>query len=247
MKMKVGKKLFDAIVAEASRLGLLSSEHFSVDGSLIEAAASMKSFRPKGDDDDQDGNGWADFTGKKRSNKTHESKTDPDSRLMRKGLGKEAKLSHMLNVLDENRNGIAVAVNVVQATGTAEREAALSLLKATVAPRKKKATLDADKGYDAKPSIDKLRAMNIRPHLALVNHVKRRKPPIDKRTTNSTGYKISQVFRRKVEGIICWFKAPGRINRSRFRGTRKTNHQAQSVGAAHNLLRINNLTRIQQT
>lgn len=247
MKMEVGKKLFDEIVREASRLGLLSSEHFSVDGSLIEAAASMKSFRPNDEDDDQDGNGWADFTGKKRSNTTHTSKTDPESRLMRKGSGKEAKLSHLLNVLDENRNGLVVAVNVVQATGTAEREAALSLLKATVAPTKHKATIGADKGYCAKSFIDELREMGLRPHVAMTDHVRRRKPPLDKRTTDSRGYQVSQVFRRKVEGIIGWFKDPGRIKRTRFVGLQKTNDLAQFIGAAHNLLRITNLTRIQQT
>ena len=243
MKMEVGKKLFNAIVLKASDLGLLSSEHFSVDGSLIEAAASMKSFRSKDDDDDHDGNGWADFTGTKRSNETHESTTDPESRLMRKGPGKEAKLSHTLNVLDENRNGIILAVNVVKATGTAEREGAIDLLKATVAPRKAKATLGADKGYDAKSFIGDLRKMKIRPHVALVNDPRRRKPSLDKRTTNSRGYQISQVSRRKIEGVIGWLKAPGRIKRTRFVGIQKTNHLAQLMAAAHNLLRIANLSR----
>jgi IS5 family transposase len=191
MKMDVGKKLFDAIVLEASERDLLSSEHFSVDGSLIEAAASMKSFRSKDDDDDQDGNGWADFTGKKRSNETHESTTDPESRLMRKGRGKEAKLSFNLNVLAENRNGIVVGIQTMIASGRSERIGAVELIDGTVAPMAAQSTLGADKGYDARPFFEQLIAREIRPHIA-TKHTDRKKPLLDGRTTNSRAYQLSQ-------------------------------------------------------
>ena len=237
MAMDVGKRLFDAIVVEASDRGLLSSEHFSVDGTLIEAAASMKSFRSKDDDSDQDGNGWADFTGAKRGNETHASTTDPDSRLMRKGLGKEAKLSFNLNVLAENRNGIMVGIQAMIASGRSERVGAVALIDGSVAPMAARATLGADKGYDARPFFEQLTAREFRPHIA-IKHTTRNNPLLDRRTTNSRAYQLSQIFRRKIEGVIGWLKHPGRLKRARLRGVAKTNHLAQFYGAAHNMLRI---------
>lgn len=243
--MDIGKKLFDMIVQEASERGLLSSEHFSVDGSLIEAAASMKSFRPKDEDKDaQDSNGWADFSGKKRSNKTHQSKTDPDARLMRKGKGKEAKLSHLLNVLDENRNGLIVGINVVKATGTGEREAAIELLKTSAAPRiDETATLGADKGYCAEETYKDVRKLGLEPHIAIRNNPNCSIVYLPQETIDSRGYQLSQIYRRKVEGIIGWLKHPGRLKRSRFVGLKKMNYLAQFMGTAYNLLRIVNLQK----
>lgn len=242
MRMDIGKKLFDAVVLQASDAGLLSSEHFSVDGSLIEASASMKSFRPKDDDDDGDSNGWADFSGKKRSNETHESKTDGDSRLMKKGRGKEARLSFQLNVLSENRNGLILNLHATIATGRSEREGAIELLDGTAAPMRSRATLGADRGYDASEFFDAVSKRGLRPHVA-IQHTGRKKALLDKRTTNSVGYQLSQIYRRKVEGVIGWLKHPGRMKRARLRGVERVDHLTYFAGAAHNLLRIVNLGR----
>lgn len=243
LKMDVGKKLFDAVVMQAGERDLLSNEHFSVDGSLIEAAASMKSFRPKDEDDNEgDSNGWADFSGKKRSNKTHASKTDPDSRLARKGQGKEARLSFALNVLSENRNGLIVNLHTTTATGRAELDGAIELIDTTAATMKERATVGADKGYDARVFRDALVDRGLRPHVALRSDPRQR-PLLDKRTTNSVGYRLSLVIRRKIEGIIGWLKHPGRIKRARLRGLARVNHLTSFAGTAHNLLRIVNLTR----
>lgn len=243
LTMDVGKKLFDAVVLQASERNLLSSDHFSVDGSLIEAAASLKSFRPKDEEDDEgDSNGWADFSGKKRSNKTHASKTDPDSRLARKGPGKEAKLSFALNVLSENRNGLIVNLHSTTATGRAELDGAIELVDGTVATMKDQATIGADKGYDARCFHDEIIERGLRPHFAQRNDPRKR-PLLDKRTTNSKGYRLSQIFRRKIEGVIGWLKHPGRMKRARMPGLQRVNLLTHFAGTAHNLLRIVNLSR----
>ena len=183
MQHDVAGEFFKAVVDQAREAGLMSAEHFSVDGTLIEAWASMKSFRPK-DDDDSDNNGWSDFKGDKRSNETHESKTDPDAKLFRKGPGHEAKLCFMGHALMENRNALLVGFEVTKASGTAEREAALGLLEQL--PRSgKRITMGADRGYDVRAFARAVRERNVTPHIAQSTH---RTPATDGRTTRFRGY-----------------------------------------------------------
>lgn len=169
----------------------MSAEHFSVDGTLIEAWASMKSFRPKDEDDDSDSNGWSDFKGQKRKNDTHESKTDPEAKLMRKGKGKEAKLSFSAHSLTENRNGLVVDFEVTEANGTCERDAALEMLDASV---EGDATLGADSAYDTKDFVAQCRDRGVTPHVA-----QKKNSAIDGRTTRHPGYQASQKVRKRIE------------------------------------------------
>ncbi|MCA9708322.1 MAG: IS5 family transposase [Myxococcales bacterium] len=235
---EVAAQFFDAVVNQAQEADLMSSEHFSVDGTMIEAWASMKSFRPK-DDDDDDNNGWADFRGKKRSNETHESKTDPEARLWRKGKGKEAKLCFGGNALMENRNGLLVDFRVDVMSGRVEREAALELLDANVECRPG-VTAGGDRGYDTKEFVAELRARGVTPHVAQ-NITRHRGSAIDGRTTRHDGYTLSQTIRKRIEEIFGWFKTVGGLRRTRFRGVERTQMAAHIVGAAYNLLRISRL------
>lgn len=239
LKHEVAALFFRAVVEQARKKRLMSSEHFSVDGTLIEAWASMKSYRRKDDDDKRDGNGWADFKGEKRSNETHASRTDPQSRLMRKGYGKEAKLSYCLNALMENRNGLLAGIQVDLATGTAERTGALNLIDDHL-DGTRRVTLAADKGYDVRSFVDGLKRRNVTPHVAQ-NISVRRGSAIDKRTTRHDGYRISSRCRRKIEGIFGWMKAAGHFRKTRYRGQDKTNLCAVIMGAAYNLLRMSKL------
>ena len=233
----VAHEFFRGVVGQARRAGLMSSEHFSVDGTLIDAWASMKSVRPKDeDDDDNDSNGWADFRGEKRSNDTHESKTDPEAKLMRKGKGREAKLSYVLNALMENRNGLLVGVQVDEATGTAERDGALDLIEREL-PGNRRITVGADKGYDTKDFVARLRELNATPHVAQ-NITEYRGSAIDARTTSRPGYRASEIVRRRIESIFGWGKSTGSLRKSRFKGKKKTNLWVTIVGAAYNLLRV---------
>lgn len=229
----VAGAFFSVVVEQARSAGLLSSEHFSVDGTLIEAWASMKSFRPK-DDDDDDNNGWSDFRGKPRKNDTHESKTDPDAKLWRKGRGREAKLSYMGHALMENRHHLLVGMELTQATGTAERETALLLLdqSARAGPR----TLGADRGYDTAAFVADCRARNVTPHVA--QHTGRRRSAIDRRTTRHPGYGVSSVVRRMIEGAFGWMKTTGGARRTKVRGTNRVRHDFIMRGAAYDLLRM---------
>lgn len=237
----VSRKFFRAIVSHARKKGLMSAEHFSVDGTLIEAWASMKSFRPKDEDDDGNGdrNGWADFRGEKRSNSTHESKTDPEAKLMRKGNGREAKLSYCLNALMENRNGLLVGVQVDHATGYAEREGALDLLDSDL-EGDRRITVGGDKGYDTKDFVGELKKRNVTPHVAQ-NITTQRGSAIDARTTRHVGYEVSAKLRRKIEGIFGWMKTTGGLKKTRYVGREKTDLAAVMVGAAYNLLRMSRL------
>lgn len=234
LRHDVAGHFFRAVVDKARRAGLMSSEHFSVDGTLIEAWASLKSFRPK-DDDDSDSNGWADFRGQKRSNETHESKTDPDAKLMRKGNGKEAKLSYCLSAVMENRNGLLVAIELAQATGHAERQSALAMLDRDL-PRARRRTLGADAGYDTRDFVAACRRRRVSPHVA--QNRNRRRSAIDGRTTNSYGYPVSIGIRRMIEKVFGWMKTTANFRRTRLRGLPKTTLFATFVGATYNLLRV---------
>lgn len=224
----------------AEKADLLSSEHFTVDGTLIEAWASMKSFRPK-DDQDQDPptgsgrNAEVDFKGQKRKNDTHQSTTDPDARLYKKGKGKEAKLCYMGHVLMENRNGLIVDSRLTQATGMAEREAALDM--AENIPGTKQVTLGADKGYDATAFVGDLRKISVTPHVAS----KAKGSAIDGRTTRHKGYQVSQVIRKRVEEIFGWKKTVGTQRKTRFRGLERVECDFTLAASAYNLVRLRNL------
>jgi transposase len=232
---------FATVVEQAKVKGLMSEEHFSVDGTLIEAWASMKSFRPK-DSDDGDSNGWSDFKGEKRSNETHESKTDPEAKLARKGNGQEAKLCYSGHAMMENRNGLLVDVRVLEANGRAEREAALAMID-DASRGNEPGTLGADKGYDTKDFVASCRQRGVTPHVATNEHA-RRNSAIDGRTTRHPGYRASQIVRRRIEQIFGWMKTWGGLRRTRWRGAAKTQLAAYLIGAAYNLLRIGRLVRM---
>jgi IS5 family transposase len=234
----IARRFFDEVVSLARRQQLLSSDHFTVDGTLIEAWASFKSFKRKDGEppkDGGDGTGMVDFKGEKRSNATHESTTDPDSRLMRKGNGQPAKLSYGGHVLMENRNGLCVDILVTEST-QAEHRAARSLLTRARRRRIHPKTLAADKGYHVKDFVAHLRDHQIRPHIARI--ADRKTPGLDGRTTCTEGYRISQRKRKRVEEIFGWLKTVGGLRKTRFVGQAKTQMAAFISGAAYNLLRI---------
>ena len=241
----IAKRFFAKIVEQARRARLMSDEHFTVDGTLIEAWASLKSFKAKGKrKDDQDppddpGNPTVDFHGEKRTNETHESTTDPEARLARKSNGTTARLSFSAHALMENRNGLLVDLRVAEANGRAERETALVMLDEEL-PSEKTITLGADKGYDTRDFVAGCRARGVTPHVAR-NEYFRRRSAIDDRTTRHPGYAISQRLRKRVEEIFGWCKTVGNFRRTRYRGRRRTQFAAYFVGAAYNLLRIGRL------
>ena len=243
----VSLKFFDAVVREARKQDLLSDEHFTVDGTLIDAWASMKSFQPKetggGSGNPPPGGGrnaTLDFKGEKRSNQTHQSRTDPEARLMRKSFGQTAKLSFSGHALMENRNGLCIDLQIGEATHRSERRAALSMLSRQGRKRVRPKTLGADKGYHSADFIDALRRKNIIPHIAEVKN--RSTPGLDGRTTRHAGYGISQRIRKRVEEIFGWFKTVGGLRKTRFRGIERTQEYAFMVGAAYNLLRMSKLS-----
>lgn len=217
---------------------LLSKEHFSVDGTLIQAWASMKSFRRKDGTDQPPGpgrNGERDFHNEKRSNKTHASTTDPDARLARKGTGKEARLSYHGHLLMENRNGLIVDARLTAATGTAEPEAALDMLGEV--PGGQRITVGADKGYDTERFVTEVRAMTVTPHVAQ-NINGRRGSNIDARTTGRPGYKVSQVIRKRIEEAYGWIKTVGGMAQTKHRGQHRVGWTFQLRAAAYNLIRL---------
>ena len=238
----IAGKFFHHVVEAARAASLMSSEHFTVDGTLIDAWASLKSFKPKGakpsDDDppDDPSNPTVNFHGEKRSNETHESTTDPEAKLMRKGSGKEAKLSFAAHVLMENRNGLVADVRLSEANGRAEREVAIEMIRdADLGPG---STVGADKGYDTADFVQGLRDLGCTPHIA----TKARYSNIDGRTTRHAGYAISQRVRKRVEEIFGWSKTVGGFRKTRYKGRRRNQLAAYLVGAAYNLLRIAKLT-----
>jgi len=240
LEADIARLFFQAVVEEARVLGLLSDEHFSVDGTLIEAWASQKSFQkkdrePEGPDDS--GNASIDFHGEKRTNDTHESTSDPDARLYRKGKGKEAKLSYAGHVVMENRNGLAVAGQLTKATGTAEREAAVEMLKEVAGD--KRVTAGADKAYDTKGFVEQLREINVTPHVT--QNTKGRNSAIDARTTRHEGYDISLRWRARIEEIFGWLKTVGGQRKTRYRGERRVGWMFEFSLAAYNLVRMRRL------
>jgi transposase len=248
LEHNVAVKFFDKVVRQARKEGLLSDEHFTVDGTLIEACASIKSFRPKDEDptdrpttDDDRGNPSVNFRGEKRTNETHCSTTDPEALLMRKARGKEARLSYSAHALMENRNGLLVDLGVAYATGKSERQSALAMLGRQGRKRVKPRTLGADKGYDTRDFVDRLRGKKITPHVA-ANVERKGGSAIDCRTTRHAGYAVSQRIRKRVEEIFGWLKAVGGFRRTRFKGRDRTELQALFVGTAYNLLRMTKLT-----
>jgi transposase len=228
---EVGQKFLASVVKGGQMRRLMSSEHFSVDGTLIEAWASLKSFRPRDEDGPKDGNGWSDFSGTKRSNETHESKTDPESRLMRKGNGQAAKLSFNVSALMENRNGLLMRIDAGIADGYAERSTALEQIREL----RSRSTVAADRAYDAGAFVEQTREAGCVPHVAPVTY---RRSAIDRRTTRHAGYAVSQVKRRLIEKSFGWMKTIGGLRRTRFRGVQRTNLLANICAAAFNLIRI---------
>jgi IS5 family transposase len=234
LKGDVAQAFFDRVLAQAREHRLLSNEHFTVDGTLIEAWAGHKSFRPKDESDDGDGEN---FHGRKRTNDTHASTTDPDSRLYRKGKGKEAKLSYMGHVLMENRSGLVVRSEVTIASGTAEREAALRMIRKAKLPAG--ATVGADKAYDESDFVAGLRANGMTPHVA--QNDTNRSSKVDARTTRHAGYAISQIKRKLVEQIFGWGKAVGGMRKTRHRGRRRVGWGFVLINAVFNLVRMRRL------
>ncbi len=236
----VAAQFLGAVVRQARHYGLMSKEHFTVDGTLIDAWASVKSFKKKDQKQrppDDPGNPTVNFRGEQRRNDTHESTTDPEARLARKGNGKEAKLSFTQHALMENRNGLIVDVLVTQASGTAEREAALQMLDEHL-PGTLPITLAGDRGYHTRDFIAALRERNVTPHVAMVEH---HQPAIDGRTTRHPGYSISQRIRKRVEEIFGWTKTVALFRKTRFKGVQRTDFASRLVGAAYNLRRMANL------
>src|SRR6266481_2180767 len=243
---RIAAKFLQAVLAQPKVKRLLSSDHFSVDGTLIEAWASIKSFRRKdGGDNDSQGpgrNAERDFHKERRSNETHESTTDPEARLYRKGNGQPAKLCYMGHALMENRNGLVVGGQVTLANGTAEREAALSLIDRRRGRSGRRLTLGADKAYDVSDFVGDLRARSVTPHVARNDHVtktgKRRKTAIDARTLRHAGYAISQCCRKRIEEVFGWAKTQAGLAKTRFRGTRRVEASFTLALAAYNLIRL---------
>lgn len=234
----IARRFFDEVVRLARKDKLLSSDHFTVDGTLIEAWASFKSFKRKDDDEPPkpgDGTGMVDFKGEKRSNATHQSTTDPDAKLMRKGNGQPAKLSYGGHALMENRSGLCVDLLITDAT-LAEHQAARQLLTRARRRRIHPKTLGADKGYHVKDFVQHLREHNIRPHIARIEG--RKTPGLDGRTTRTEGYKVSQRKRKRIEEIFGWLKTVGGMRKTRFIGEARTQIAAYLSAAAYNLLRI---------
>jgi transposase len=233
----IAAKFMTAVLRQPRVAALLSDDHFSVDGTLIEAWASMKSFRPKdgsGNPPDPGRNGERDFHGEKRSNDTHASTTDADARLIRKGPGQASKLAYMGHVLMENRNGLAVDVRLTHATGTAEREAALAMIQDRPGSHRK--TLGADKAYDAAGFVADLRERSVSPHLA--QNTNGRRSAIDGRTTRHAGYAVSQRIRKRIEEIFGWSKSSAGLRKTRHRGLARVGWMFALTVGAYNLVRL---------
>jgi transposase len=241
LRSDLATAFFGRIKAQAAQAGLLSDEHFTVDGTLIEAWASLKSFRPKDAPPPSGGSGRnpeVDFHGERRLNQTHASTTDPEARLLRKGNGKEAKLCFMGHVLMENRHGLIITPRLTQATGTAERDAAEGMVGDV--PGRHRITVGGDKAYDTREFVQSLRVLNAGPHVA--QNCKGRNSAIDGRTTRHPGYAVSQRLRKRVEEIFGWMKTVGNLRKTRHRGVDRVGWVFTFTATAYNLVRIRNLT-----
>src|SRR5881628_1838788 len=236
----IAQAFFERALAQARQRGLLSDEHFTVDGTLIEAWASLKSFKKKdtrpGPPDDP-GNPTVDFHGERRSNVTHVSTTDPEARLFRKAKGHEAKLAYQGHVLMENRRGLAVEGCVTRASGYGERAAALEMVghRATAG----RITVGADKGYDTRDFVEAVRLLQVTPHVA--QNTSNRSSAIDRRTTRHAGYGVSQWKRKRVEEVFGWLKTISLLRQTRHRGRRRVGWMFVFSLAVYNLVRIRNL------
>jgi transposase len=241
LEADVANEFLAQVVAQARAKGLTSDEHFTVDGTLLEAWAGLKSFQPKNQKPspppDDPGNPTVDFHREKRSNQTHESKTDPEAKLARKGAGKEAKLSYNGNLLVENRNGLIVQSTVWEATGTAERLAALAMLEQV--PGTGRVTVAGDKGFDTAEFVRECRNLRVTPHVA--QNLAGRRSAIDGRTTRQPGYAISQQKRKRIEECFGWLKTIALLRKLRHRGTLKVDWIFSFACAAYNLVRMRNL------
>jgi transposase len=244
---QIAGEFFRAVLEQARRKRLLSNEHFTVDGTLIEAWAGQKSFQPRRDDDDAaqpppaDGgsNPTVDFRKQKRGNDTHRSTTDALARLYRKGSGQEARLCYLGHVMTENRNGLVVNTRLTLATGTAEREAALAMAN-ELPGGQRRVTLGADRGYDTKDFVERMREMAIVPHVAQ-NDSGNRRSAIDGRTTRQAGYAMSQRKRKRVEEVFGWMKTVALQRKTRFKGPDKVGWMFTLAAAAYNLVRMRTL------
>jgi transposase len=240
LEHQVAREFLTAVVAEARRRKLLSEDHFTVDGTLLEAWASLKSIHPKdsGEPPKQgDRNPDVDFRGEPRTNDTHQSSTDPEARLARKGAGKEAKLCFAGHVLMDNRTGLVVDVTVTRATGIAERDTALDMIEKV--PGSRRITVGADKGYDTRDFVTACREMNVTPHVA-----RRRWSIVDKRTTRHAGYQFSQRVRKRIEEIFGWVKTVGGGRKLRYKGVERNQLWAELTAAAYNLVRMAKLAPV---
>jgi transposase len=233
---EIAEAFFGQVIAQARSAGLLSDEHFTVDGTLVEAWAGHKSFRPK-DDDSDGGASERDFHGERRRNETHQSTTDPESRLYKKGAGKEAKLGFLGHAVADNRHGLLVATETTLATGTAEREAAERLLRKAM--RRRRGTVGGDKGYDTRGFVAATRALGITPHVA--QNTTNRSSAIDARTTRHAGYEISQQKRKRIEQSFGWMKSVGLIRKMRHRGRRRVGWMFTFAAAVYDLVRMRTL------
>ena len=241
----VAAKFLEAVLRHRQVRRFLSDDHFSVDGTLVEAWASLKSFRAKdgGDEPPSPGrNGERDFRGETRANDTHESTTDPEAKLYRKGNGQPAKLYFMGHALMENRSGLVVQAHLSQASGTAEREAAIHMVNRQSPGSSRRITLGADKGYDAASFVGDLRHMAVTPHIARNDTVtktgKRRRSAIDARTMRHPGYQVSQRARKRIEEAFGWAKTIGGLARTKLRGTKRVAFKFTFTMAAYNLIRM---------
>jgi transposase len=236
----IAEEFFNKVLSQARVKKLLSDEHFSVDGTLIEAWASQKSFRPKDDGGTTGGgtdggrNAEADFHGQRRKNDTHESTSDPEAKLYKKSKGAEAKLSFLGHVLMENRNGLVVNARLSQANGFAERDAALEMIGEL--PEGGRITLGADRGFDEPGFIDALRASGVTPHVS-----QKKTTALDRRTTRHRGYELSLRARKRIEEIFGWMKTIGVMRKTRHRGKRRVGWMFTFTAAAYNLIRMRNL------
>jgi transposase len=242
LEADVARAFFVEVGQLAREQGLLSDEHFTVDGTLIEAWAGQKSFKPRTGtpppSDPDSGNPSVNFRGQKRTNDTHASTTDADAKLYKKAKGHEAKLAFLGHVLMENRNGLVVETRLTGATGTAEREAALEMIGAK--PQRGRVTLGGDKGYDTREHVARLRQLKVTPHVAQ-NTERRGGSAIDARTTRHAGYTVSQTKRKRVEEIFGWFKTVAMMRKTRFRGLERVGWMFTWAAAAYNLVRMRNL------